>query len=353
MPDLAPDPTHLDRRTLLKAGAAGVGGFAAGPLLAGAAEAAPTPRSILAKGLSIPWGLTFLPNGYALVAEREGTVWRVSRNGGKKAIGDVRRVVPAGEGGLLGLELHPDFASNRWLYAYMTTASDNRVVRMKYADGRLGSQHVVLAGIPKAGNHNGGRLRFGPDGMLYISTGDAGDSSNAQNRRSLGGKILRVTPTGGTPSGNPFGSSPVWTLGHRNVQGLSFDRRGRLYATEFGQNTRDELNRIVRGANYGWPIVEGGDGAGGKYRDPITTWQPTSTCSPSGLAVVGNHGWVGALAGAALFRVTLTGPRKGRKRRFLHDDFGRIRTVEQSPDGSLWITTSNGSGDRVIRVQLG
>lgn len=160
MPDLAPDPTHLDRRTLLKAGAAGVGGLAAGPLLAGAAEAAPTPRSILAKGLSIPWGLTFLPNGNALVAEREGTVWRVSRNGGKKAIGDVRRVVPAGEGGLLGLELHPDFASNRWLYAYMTTASDNRVVRMKYADGRLGSQHVVLAGIPKAGNHNGGRLRF-------------------------------------------------------------------------------------------------------------------------------------------------------------------------------------------------
>ena len=344
---------HLDRRTLLKAGAVGAGGLVAGPLLPGTATAAPTARGVVASGLSIPWGLAFLPNGNALVAERGGTVWKVSRNGGKKAVGDVRRVAASGEGGLLGLELHPDFSSNRWLYAYITTGSDNRVVRMQFVGGRLSNQRTVIAGIPKASNHNGGRLRFGPDGLLYVSTGDAGDTSNAQSMRSLGGKILRVTDTGGTPSGNPFGSSPVWTLGHRNVQGLSFDARGRLFATEFGQSTRDELNRIVRGANYGWPVVEGGDGSGGEYRDPITTWRPTSTCSPSGLAVVGNHGWVGALAGAALFRVTLTGPDRGRKRRFFHGDFGRIRTVEQSPDGALWITTSNGSGDRVIRVKLG
>lgn len=344
---------HLDRRTLIKAGAVGAGGLLAGPLVPSLAEAAPTARGVLASGLSIPWGLTFLPNGNALVAERgSGTIYKVSRKGGKKPVGDVRHVAASGEGGLLGLALHPGFATNRWLYAYITTPTDNRVVRMQYAGGGLSGQRTVIAGIPKNSNHNGGRLRFGPNGLLFVSTGDAGDSSNAQSMRSLGGKILRITDTGATPSGNPFGSSPVWTLGHRNVQGLSFDARGRLYATEFGQKTRDELNRIVKGGNYGWPVVEGGDGSG-KFRDPITTWQPTSTCSPSGLAVVGNHGWAGALAGESLYRVTLTGTAKGRKRRFFHGDFGRIRTVEPAPDGSLWITTANGSGDRVIRVKLG
>lgn len=348
--------TTLDRRTLLKAGAAGTGGLLAGAALGTgpAAAMAPTARTTLASGLDIPWGLAFLPNGNALLAERgSALVYRVSRSVGKKVVGTVKNVRPAGEGGLLGLALHPAFPSNRWLYAYITTANDNRVVRMQYVDGGLTGQRVVVAGIPKSTIHNGGRLRFGPTGHLFVATGDAGDSDNAQSMRSLGGKILRLTDTGDVPGDNPFPGSPVWTLGHRNVQGLSFDGRGRLWATELGQQTRDELNRVVKGQNYGWPEVEGGDGPGGEFHDPVATWRPTSTCSPSGLAVVGNHGWVGALAGHSLYRVTLSGPSKGKKKRFLHDTFGRIRTVEPAPDGSLWITTSNGSGDRVIRVKLG
>ncbi len=346
--------SRLDRRTLLKAGAAGTGGLVASSALGGVAEAAPpVARGVVASGLTLPWGLAFLPNGNALVGERDSAIiHRVSRRGGRRAVGRVAHVRAAGEGGLLGLALHPDFRRNRWLYAYITTADDNRVVRMKYAEGRLSRQRLVLAGIPKNTIHNGGRLRFGPTGHLFVSTGDAGSTDRAQDLGSLGGKILRVSDTGDTPGDNPFGNSPVWTLGHRNVQGLSFDGRGRLWATELGQSTRDELNRIVRGHNYGWPVVEGGDGPGGDFHDPVATWQPTSTCSPSGLAVVGRHGWVGALAGQSLYRVTLRGERRGRTRRFFRGTFGRIRTVEQSPDGSLWITTSNGSGDRVIRVKL-
>jgi glucose/arabinose dehydrogenase len=344
---------HLDRRTLLKAGAAGTGGLVAAAALDTPADAAPTARTVLASGLAIPWGLTFLPDGNALVAERDSAlIHRVSRHGGRRTVGRVRNVVPAGEGGLLGLALHPEFASNRWLYAYVTSGSDNRVVRMRYAGGRLSDQQVVLAGIPKNTIHNGGRLRFGPTGHLFVATGDADDTDNAQDLRSLGGKILRVADTGEVPGDNPFGRSPVWTLGHRNVQGIAFDARGRLWATELGQQTRDELNRIVKGHNYGWPRVEGGDGPGGDFHDPVATWRPTSTCSPSGLAVVGRHGWVGALAGESLYRVTLRGERRGRTKRFFHDTFGRIRTVELSPDGSLWITTSNESNDRVIRVKL-
>jgi glucose/arabinose dehydrogenase len=344
---------HLDRRTLLRVGAAGAGGLIATSALDAPAEAAPTARQILASGLEIPWGLTFLPNGNALVAERDSAlIHRVSRHGGRRTVGRVSNVVPAGEGGLLGLALHPEFASNRWLYAYVTSGSDNRVVRMRYAGGGLSDQRLVIAGIPKGTIHNGGRLRFGPTGHLFVSTGDTGVTDHAQDPGSLGGKTLRVTDTGEVPGDNPFGRSPVWTLGHRNVQGLAFDGRGRLWATELGQNTRDELNQIVAGHNYGWPRVEGGDGPGGDFHDPVATWRPTSTCSPSGLAVLGRHGWVGALAGQSLYRVTLHGARRGRIKRFFHDTFGRIRTAEPSPDGSLWITTSNGSNDRVIRVKI-
>jgi glucose/arabinose dehydrogenase len=348
--------TLLDRRTLFKAGAAGTGGLLAGAVVGPTASTAapPSKRRTLARGLSIPWGLAFLPTGNALVAERDSAlVHKVSRRGGSKVVGEVEGVVPFGEGGLLGLACHPNFVETRWLYAYITAASDNRVVRMRYVDGRLGSQETVLAGFPKAGNHNGGRLRFGPAGHLFVSTGDAGDTSNAQDVDSLGGKILRVTPDGDVPAGNPFRGSPVWSYGHRNVQGLSFDKRGRLWATEFGQNTRDELNRIVKGHNYGWPVVEGGDGGGGSFHDPLVTWSPTSTCSPSGLAVAGGHAWVGALAGQSLYRVDLRGGGKGTIRRFFRNDFGRIRTVELAPDRTLWITTSNGTRDRVIRIERG
>lgn len=343
----------MDRRTVLGAGLAGAGGLLAGGLGAGGtALAAPRRGKTLAAGLSIPWGLAFLPNGNALVSERSSaSVYRVSRTGGKKRVGRVPGVRDnAGEGGLLGLALHPRFSDNRWVYAYLSSASDNRVVRFRYVNGRLGQPQVVLAGIPTSSIHNGGRLTFGPDGLLYISTGDAADRENTQDRGSLGGKILRITPTGDVPADNPFGS-PVWTLGHRNVQGLAFDGRGRLWATELGEKTRDELNRIVKGHNYGWPVVEGGDGQG-EFHDPFVTWSPTSTCSPSGLAIARGKAWVGALQGECLFSVKLDRPDRKQVRRHLAGSFGRVRTVERAPDGSLWITTSNGSDDRVVRILL-
>jgi len=356
--------TRFDRRTLLKAGLATAGGAAlgAGVVGTGPAEAAPRVDRTLAKGLGVPWGIAFLPSGNALVGERDsGDVHVVERGGGRHRVGHLdafSQVGSAGESGLLGLALHPDFASNRLVYAYLSTRSDNRIVRFTFAGGGLGKRTVVLAGIPMNLHHNGGGLAFGPDGLLYASTGDGEVSSRAQSRSSLGGKILRLTPTGEVPSGNPFGNH-TWSMGHRNVEGITFDRRGQLWASEFGEKEADELNMIVRGANYGWPYVEGADGAGG-YRDPLASWSPTSTCSPAGVAVANGRAWLGALQGECLFSVRLRGPDAGRKRKHFAGRFGRIRQVMAAPDGSLWITTSNRDGranpgpgdDKVIRVAL-
>jgi glucose/arabinose dehydrogenase len=343
----------LDRRTLLTAAAAG----ATAPLLVGGtAAAAPTAGKVLAKNLQVPWGVAFLPSGDALVGERpNGQVHRVRKGGGRSLVGRLSAVRDRGEGGLLGIAVAPTFADDSWVYFYFTSGDDNRIVRKRLRGGELGRTQVVLDGIPAASNHNGGRLAFGPDGMLYASTGDAGDTSRAQDKGSLGGKILRLRPNGSVPDDNPFGSR-VWSYGHRNVQGLAWDGAGRLWATELGQNTRDELNRIRPGRNYGWPEVEGGDGDG-PYADPFVTWS-TEDCSPSGLAIARGRAWVGALRGQSLWSVRLSGPRARRKARHFRGDFGRIRTVQKAPDGSLWITTSNrdgrgepsGTDDRVVRV---
>lgn len=353
----------IDRRTLLKAALATSGGLAVGlgPGAATPAAAAPRIGRTLAKNLQVPWGIAFLPSGNALVGERDsGDVHVVKRAGGRRRVGnlDVFSQAGSGEGGLLGLALHPDFGSNRLLYAYVSTRSDNRIVRMRFADGALGSRTVVLAGIPTNLHHNGGGLAFGPDGLLYASTGDGEVGARAQSRSSLGGKVLRLTPDGEVPAGNPFGNF-TWSMGHRNVEGIAFDNRGTLWASEFGEKEADELNRIEAGANYGWPRVEGRDGAGG-YRDPLAQWSPTSTCSPAGLAVANGRAWVGALRGECLFSVRLRGPDSGAIKRHFAGRFGRIRAVAEAPDGSLWITTSNRDGraspgpgdDKVIRVDL-
>lgn len=356
--------TDIDRRTLLKAGLAAGAGVAlgAGAVGAGPALAAPRVGRTLAKGLGVPWGMAFLPSGNALVGERDsGDVHVVKRGGGRRRVGRLgvfSQVSRAGESGLLGLALHPDFASNRLVYAYLSTRHDNRIVRMRFAGGRLGKREVVLAGLPMNVHHNGGGLAFGPDGLLYASTGDGEVGSRAQSRKSLGGKILRLTPAGDVPAGNPF-DNYTWSMGHRNVEGITFDPRGGLWASEFGEKEADELNRIVPGANYGWPNVEGSDGGGG-YHDPLAEWSPTSTCSPAGIAVANGRAWLGALRGECLFSVRLRGPEAGRKRRHFAGRFGRIRQVMKAPDGSLWITTSNRDGratpgagdDKVIRVAL-
>jgi glucose/arabinose dehydrogenase len=351
---------RLDRRTLLVSSAStavATGLVAAG---AGPADAAPRVSRTLATGLRVPWGLAFLPNGDALVGERvNGRIHRVSRRGGRTRVGTIE-VSAVGEGGLLGIAVAPTFGSggDRWVYYYFTsTSADNRIERRRLSGGALGDPELLLDRIPSASNHDGGRLAFGPDGMLYVGTGDAGVSSRSQNLGSLAGKILRMTPTGGVPDGNPF-DSLVWSYGHRNVQGLAWDGRGRMWASELGQSRQDELNRILPGRNYGWPDSEGRS-SDPEHKDPLVTWRPEN-CSPSGIAAARGRIWVGALRGEALWSVRSSGPDRGRKVRHFHERFGRIRTVAKAPDGSLWITTSNRDGrgtpgrldDRVVRITL-
>jgi glucose/arabinose dehydrogenase len=231
-------------------------------------------------------------------------------------------------------------------------------VRMRYVDGRLGTPHLVVKGIPKAVHHNGGGLAFSDGGRLYVCTGDAERPSAAQDRGSLAGKVLRLNADGSVPGDNPWGTA-VWALGLRNPEGLTFSQGGTLWSSMFGQNSADELNRIVKGGNYGWPVVEGRDGPGG-YRDPLAQWDPAE-CSPSGVAIAGGRAWLAALRGESLWSVRLNGPHRGRKRRHFAGRFGRLRAVATAPDGSLWIGTSNRDGrgspaandDRIIRVRLG
>jgi glucose/arabinose dehydrogenase len=309
---------------------------------------------VLVTGLQAPWGLAFLPGGDALVTERDtARLLRIPAGGGQPV--ELTRfddVDNDGEGGLMGLATSPSFPEDGLVYAYYTGPDDNRVVRFRLADPT--DREPVVTGIPKARFHNGGRIAFGPDGNLYIATGDASDPSRAQDDGSLGGKVLRVTPDGEPVTG----ASPVFSKGHRNVQGLAFDDDGRLYAVEFGQNRFDEVNQVRQGTNGGWPDVEGPGDGGGRFLAPITTWE-TAESSPSGGAIVGDTLYVAALRGARLWSVPLDGSGgAGEPEGLLRGDFGRLRTVERAPDGSLWVLTSNRDGrgspvaedDRVLRL---
>jgi glucose/arabinose dehydrogenase len=308
----------------------------------GQSASARTTVKTVASGLQVPWGVAFLPDGSALVGERPtGRIVRIPRGGGRaKTVMRVPGVVADGEGGLLGLAVSPHYSSDRLVYAYLTTAGDNRIVRFRLG----GSVRPILTGLQKASIHDGGRIAFGPDGKLYAGVGDAGNTSNAQNRSSRNGKILRINPDGSIPSDNPFPGSPVWTLGHRNVQGLVWDSRGRLWATEFGQDTWDEINLIRKGRNYGWPTVEGKGGTqGGRFTNPLVTWH-TDEASPSGAAILGGSLYVGALAGQRLWKIPLHGASTGKPTALLKGRYGRLRTVVAAPGGGLWVTTSNRDG---------
>jgi glucose/arabinose dehydrogenase len=309
---------------------------------------------VVADGLEAPWGLAFLPDGGALVSERDsGRILRVEAGTQAREVATVPGVAAGGEGGLLGLAVSPEFEADQLVYAYLSAQDDNRIVRFRLGGGQV---EVLLDGIPRAGIHNGGRIAFGPDGMLYAGTGDASERSRAQDPGSLGGKILRLRPDGGVPDDNPAPGSPVWSLGHRNVQGLAWDDQGRLFATEFGQNRVDEVNRIERGGNYGWPEVEG-TGGGERFRDPLVTW-PTSQASPSGAAIAGDTLYVAALRGKRLWSVPLDGGGGvGGPKAVLAGAYGRLRHVAVAADGALWVLTSNRDGrgdpaaddDRVLR----
>lgn len=310
-------------------------------------------------GLSAPWSVVPLPTGSILISERDSArVLELAPDGTLRVVGTIDGVVPGGEGGLLGLAALD--TGTPFLYAMHTAAADNRIVRYELTGApgsyALANPVVLLAGIPKARTHNGGRLAIGPDGMLYATTGDAQQTGLAQDPGSLAGKILRLTPEGGIPSDNPTPGSYVFSLGHRNPQGIAFDADGQLWAAEFGQNTWDELNLISAGANYGWPVVEGAARQPG-FVDPVQQWA-TSEASPSGIAIVGDTVFMTALRGQRLWAIDLDAP--GTSTAYFVGELGRIRDAVAGPDGSLLVVTNNTDGrgspqpddDRLLAVTL-
>lgn len=335
-----------------------------------AEPAVPRPLTVVgevATGLAVPWGVTFLPDGAALVAERDSA--RLSRipaaGGAPEPLGVITEVAaraPDSEGGLLGLAVSPRFAADRLVFAYYSADGENRVVRMTLDGTRLGTPQPVVTEIPAGVFHDGGRITFGPDGMLYVGTGDAKQPLLAQDPTSLAGKILRVTPDGRPAPGNPLPGSPIYSFGHRNVQGLAFDGAGRLWAAEHGENAWDELNLIRPGGNYGWPLVEGRLvrplELKGPYFDPVVQWRPAEA-SPSGLAIFAGTAYLAGLRGQRLWAIPLSGETAGQPRALFTGRFGRLRTIVPAPDGSLWLTTSNRDGrgqprpgdDRILRLR--
>ncbi|XVS62715.1 PQQ-dependent sugar dehydrogenase [Actinosynnema sp. CA-299493] len=321
----------------------------------------------LAADDDVPWGLDFLPDGSGVYSRRDAfDIVKLSPSGAKTTLGTVPNVVTTnGEGGLLGIEVSPTFATDNYLYIYHTAANDNRIVRMKVQGNALvqSSLQVLLTGIPRNRYHNGGRLRFGPDGKLYAGTGDGQNANWAQDLSNLGGKVLRLNADGSAPTDNPYygnggNARYVWTYGHRNVQGLAFDGQGRLWQAELGNTIMDELNLAERGGNYGWPSCEGTSGACAGYIAPKRTWS-TATASPSGITIVNNALYVATLRGSRLYRLVISGTSVGSETTHFQGTYGRLRTVEPAPDGSLWLTTSddrdstpNNSNSRILRVQL-
>ena len=319
----------------------------------GPVEPTGTP-TVIAGGLKLPWSMVRLATGSTLVSERDtALIMEVLANGTVRQMAAVPGVVPAGEGGLLGLEV-----VGAKLFAYITTASDNRIVSFDLLGGpgtySLGTATPILIGIPRANTHNGGRIKVGPDGMLYATVGDVQNLAAPQNLDSLGGKILRMGLDGSVPADNPFPGSLVYSLGHRNPQGIAWDSSGQLWSTEFGQSTWDEFNMITPGANYGWPTVEG-IGTNPAFVNPRFQWS-TAAASPSGLAFTRDTFFVAALRGQRVWAVYPTAA-SATALDFYAGQYGRIRDVVAGPAGTLWILTNNyvGSGagtDRILQVQL-
>lgn len=301
----------------------------------------------------MPWGLARIPDGDVLVSARDS--YRITKlnvtSGASSLLGTVDEAVSnvsqSGEGGLLGIAVSPSFATDRLIYTYYSTTSDNRVARIPYdpskAAGRqLGTPQVIVKGIPHGVDHDGGRLAFGPDGYLYVATGESGVPALAQDKASLGGKILRVTTVGQAAPGNPFGTL-VYSYGHRNVQGLAWDTAGRLWASELGDKTADELNLITPGADYGWPATQGATSIAG-YTSPVAQWG-TDEDSPSGIAYAGGSVWMAALKGERLWRIPLHGSALvAEPQSFLDEKLGRLRSVLALDDHTLLVTTSNRDG---------
>lgn len=317
-----------------------------------------TPTTVTT-GLSLPWAMSFFPDGLsALVTERNSfRVSRVTQNGARTTLGTVpNSVTTGGEGGLMGVAVSPTWngTTDQQVFFFHTSNDgglvSNRIIRMNYNGTTLSGRTVILSGIKSNTVHNGGQLKFGPDGLLYATTGDAQDTTLPQNTRSLSGKILRLTRTGAVPAGNPFGNH-VYSYGHRNPQGLAWDSDRRLWSSELGAGKADELNLIVAGHNYGWPNCEGPCSTPG-YDNPKRTWVPAEA-SPSSLAIINNVAYVAALRGQRVWRVELNGNSAGTTSAFFNGTLGRIRAIVQVPGAqSLWIGTSNTTNDRIVRSDI-
>lgn len=313
--------------------------------------------SIIAQNLEIPWGLAFLPNGDILVTERPGRVKLIDKNGNVKLISELPSVRHIGEGGLMGIALDPDFGSNGFVYFYYTYGNSqdstlNRVVRMTYKNDKLSNEQVVVDKIPGASNHNGGRIKFGPDKLLYIGTGDAQNPSQAQDRNSLAGKILRLRD----------GKVEIYSYGHRNVQGLAWDSNGNLWATEHGSSAHDELNRIERGKNYGWPDIRGNEQREGMEKPLLESGD--DTWAPGGAAFHKGSIFFVGLRGSALYEYKINKQSlraislEQKLTEYFKNEYGRIRDLVLGPDEMLYIATSNRDGrgfpknndDKIIRI---
>ena len=320
----------------------------------------------VAENLAIPWEIVFLPDESLLVTERPGQLVRIFPD--SREVLPITGVAHVGEGGLLGMALHPDFEENSWLYLYFTTRTDggltNRIERYRFnmAANSLADRLVIIEGIPGAQFHDGGRLEFGPDDLLYVTTGDAGNQDSAQDVNLVAGKILRLNDDGSVPADNPF-SNAVYSYGHRNPQGLAWDGEGRLWSSEHGpsgsQTGDDEVNLIKAGSNYGWPVVRGTQTREGMV-PPVIESGRSETWAPADAAIVDDLLIFTGLRGEALYSAEIIGEDLRNFTAHFDGEYGRLRAVVVSPDGQwLYFTTSNTDGrgqpaaadDRIVRVR--
>jgi glucose/arabinose dehydrogenase len=366
----------MERRAYLRSLAAGVFGLGGCLRTSGSdptttTEESPFRIETVTMELEVPWGVAFGPEDDLYVTERPGRVQRITPEGTRdEPVADLTDTVAAqGEAGLLGLALHPDDPG--LAYTYQTYRGDrglaNRVVRHR-VDDEFARESVVLDGVPGASIHDGGRIAFGPDGALYVTTGDASNADLAQDRDSLAGKVLRLTPDGEPHPQNPFDNA-VFSYGHRNPQGLAW-RDGTLYVTEHGPDTDDEINVVRAGENYGWPEVRGSSGGEGsddeEFTDPVAAYTPTIAPASATFYDGPVEEWrgdffFGTLAGVHLHRVRIDDGEVVEQERLLADKYSRLRTVFTGPDDHLYVTTSNRDGrgedsaapqdDRILRIQ--
>ena len=334
------------------------------PLLPGRSLSSPFEVEVVARHLDIPWALDFAPDGRLYFTERPGRIKVLERGGSKPILRGTLSVAHEGEGGLLGLALDANFSQNGVLFVYYTYRDGNglwnRVVRLTEKEGRIVSEKTLLDRIPGASIHDGGRIKIGPDGRLYITTGDAANRPLAQDLQSLAGKVLRINPDGSIPQDNPFPGSPIYSYGHRNPQGIAWHPVTKaLFITEHGPSGRDEVNLVHPGKNYGWPSIAGWGGSS-TFVDPILESEG-GTWAPSGAAFYRGDLFFATLRGAHLHRVALASPNHTRvqsEEHLFEGIYGRLRDVIQGPDGFLYVATNNRDGrgsataddDRILRL---